>query len=96
VPWFWSDQGGLKLQIAGLARPDDDIIVRAGKRPGQHTTLRFRGSHLVAAECVNSPADFLAVRRALAAGTALSREAAADTRIPLKQHLSTALTIVHG
>ncbi|MEU6904224.1 FAD-dependent oxidoreductase [Streptomyces coeruleorubidus] len=96
VPWFWSDQGGLKLQIAGLARPDDYIIVRAGKHPGQHTTLRYRGAHLVAAECVNSPADCLAVRKALAAGTALHREAAADTRVPLKQHLSTAMTTLHG
>jgi len=95
VPWFWSDQGSLKLQIAGLAGPDDDVIVRAGKRPGQHTTLRYRGPALVAAECVNSPADFLAVRKALTAGTSLSREAAADTRITLKQHLSTAVTGLH-
>ncbi|MEU6917372.1 NAD(P)/FAD-dependent oxidoreductase [Streptomyces olindensis] len=92
VPWFWSDQGSLKLQIAGLARPDDEVVVRVGKRPGQHTALRYRGPGLVAVECVDSPADFLTVRKALTAGVELSREAAADTGVPLKQHLSAALT----
>lgn len=92
VPWFWSDQGNLKLQIAGLARPDDEIVLRTGRRPGQHTTLRYRGSRLVAAECLNSPADFLAVRRALGEETPLPRVTAADTGLSLKEHLAAART----
>jgi 3-phenylpropionate/trans-cinnamate dioxygenase ferredoxin reductase subunit len=88
VPWFWSDQGGLKLQIAGLARPDDEAVLRPGRRPGQHTTLRYRGPRLVAAECVNSPADFLTVRRALGEGVSLPRTTAMDTALSLKAHLA--------
>ncbi|MGR6919820.1 NAD(P)/FAD-dependent oxidoreductase [[Actinomadura] parvosata] len=88
VPWFWSDQGRIKLQIAGLARPDDEIVPRSGRRPGQHTTLRYRGSRLVAAECVNSPADFLTVRRALGEGICLPRTTATDTSLSLKEHLA--------
>lgn len=68
VPWFWSDQGDLKLQIAGLARASDEAVVRTGGRPGRHTVLRYRNGQLVAVECVNSPADFLVVRKALARG----------------------------
>ncbi|MEV0196709.1 FAD-dependent oxidoreductase [Nonomuraea sp. NPDC050691] len=90
LPWFWSDQGGLKLQIAGLARPDDEVLIRPGRRPGQHTALRYRGPRLVAAECVNSPADFLAVRRALGEGVTLPRTTATDTGLSLKEHLATA------
>lgn len=90
VPWFWSDQGRLKLQIAGLARPDDEVVLRPGRRPGQHTALRYRGPRLVAAECVNSPADFLAVRRALGEGVALPRTTATDTDLSLKEHLAAA------
>ncbi|MEV4019701.1 FAD-dependent oxidoreductase [Nonomuraea angiospora] len=90
VPWFWSDQGRLKLQIAGLARPDDEVVLRTGRRPGQHTTLRYRGQRLVAAECVNSPADFLAVRRALGEGISLPRTTATDTGLSLKEHFATA------
>jgi 3-phenylpropionate/trans-cinnamate dioxygenase ferredoxin reductase subunit len=88
VPWFWSDQGALKLQIAGLTRPDDEIVPREGRRPGQHTTLRYRGPRLVAAECVNSPADFLTVRRALGEGIHLPRTTATDTSRSLKEHLA--------
>lgn len=87
VPWFWSDQGSLKLQIAGLACASDDVVVRTGSRPGQHTALRYRDGHLVAAECVNSPADFLVVRKALTRSMTLPRDAAADTTVPLKKHL---------
>jgi 3-phenylpropionate/trans-cinnamate dioxygenase ferredoxin reductase subunit len=90
VPWFWSDQGNLKLQIAGLARPDDEVVPRAGRRPGQHTSLRYRGSRLVAVECVNSPADFLSARRSLSAGISLPRALAMDTRLSLKEHFATA------
>ncbi|MEV4580398.1 FAD-dependent oxidoreductase [Nonomuraea jabiensis] len=90
VPWFWSDQGKLKLQIAGLAGPDDEVVLRPGRRPGQHTALRYRGPRLVAAECVNSPADFLAVRRALGEGLSLPRTTARDTALSLKEHLATA------
>jgi 3-phenylpropionate/trans-cinnamate dioxygenase ferredoxin reductase component len=86
VPWFWSDQGEVKLQIAGLARAEDDVVTRTGRRPGQHTALRYRNGQLVAAECLNNPADFLTVRKALIAGTPLSPEAAGDTRLSLKEH----------
>ncbi|ELP69535.1 NAD(P)/FAD-dependent oxidoreductase [Streptomyces turgidiscabies] len=88
VPWFWSDQGALKLQIAGLARTDDDIVIREVARPGRTTVLRYRGEHLVAAECVNNPADFLVLRKALGLRISLPREKAVDTRLSLKKHLA--------
>lgn len=88
VPWFWSDQGPLKLQIAGLARADDDVVVRQDPRAGRTTVLRYRGARLVAVECVNNPAEFLLLRKALGARTPLSREQAADPRLPLKKLLA--------
>jgi 3-phenylpropionate/trans-cinnamate dioxygenase ferredoxin reductase subunit len=90
VPWFWSDQGDLKLQIAGLARAEDEVIVRPGKKHGQQVVLRYRDGKLMAGECINSPADFLTLRKALAAGTSLSPEAAGDIGTPLKQHFAAA------
>ncbi|MFE1396969.1 NAD(P)/FAD-dependent oxidoreductase [Nocardiopsis dassonvillei] len=96
VPWFWSDQGGVKLQIAGLAFPGDDSVVRTAGKPGRQTVLRYRGERLVAAECVNAPADFLTVRKALVAGRTLSRDAAADTGRRLKELLDGKPTAVAG
>lgn len=72
------------MQIAGLARADDDIVVR----PGRSTVLRYRGDRLVAAECINNLAEFLLLRKALGADVPLSRESAADTSMPLKKHLT--------
>lgn len=73
VPWFWSDQAGAKLQIAGLGAVGDDVVLRPPARAGQHVALRLRQERVVAVECVNAPADFLAVRKALAAGAVLDR-----------------------
>jgi 3-phenylpropionate/trans-cinnamate dioxygenase ferredoxin reductase subunit len=84
VPWFWSHQGKLKLQIAGLAVADDDVLVRPGKRPGQQTVLRYREDRLVAVECLDAPGEFLALRKALAESVVLTKDRAADTSVPLK------------
>lgn len=81
VPWFWSDQPSAKLQLAGLAAGADEEVVRPALRDGQQTVLRYREGTLVAAECVNAPAEFLAARKALAAGTRLTP---ATARLPGK------------
>jgi 3-phenylpropionate/trans-cinnamate dioxygenase ferredoxin reductase subunit len=83
VPWFWSDQGPLKLQIAGLAAGFDQTVVRG--EPGQErfSVLYYRGGRLLAVQAVNSPRDYLAVRRALAAGQDIPPGLAADAGQPL-------------
>ena len=82
VPWFWSDQGTLKLQIAGLAAGFDQTVLRG--EPGQErfSVLYYRGGRLLAVHAVNSPRDYLAVRRALAAGQDIPPELAADAGQP--------------
>jgi 3-phenylpropionate/trans-cinnamate dioxygenase ferredoxin reductase subunit len=96
VPWFWSHQGDLKLQIAGLARADDDVVARHGKRAGQQIALRYRGERLVAAECLNAPGDFLALRMALAEDATLPREKATDINVPLKALLAVVCRLYGG
>ncbi|GAA3383348.1 NAD(P)/FAD-dependent oxidoreductase [Cryptosporangium minutisporangium] len=90
VPWFWSDQGAFKLQIAGLRQLGDDALVRPGAKPGRRTTLYYRGDRLVAAECVNAPADFLQVKKALADERHPPRAVVADPSVPLKSILADA------
>lgn len=82
VPWFWSDQGPRKLQIAGLAAPGDASVLR---RSGVgFSVFRFRGAALSAVESVDRPADHMAARRLLASGKALTPEQAADPSFDLK------------
>ncbi|MCU1689383.1 MAG: ethA [Pseudonocardiales bacterium] len=65
LPWFWSDQGDLKLQIAGLADAADDTVELAFEDPRQHTVLRYRADRLVAVETVNRAGDHALARRIL-------------------------------
>ena len=71
LPWFWSDQGSLKLQIAGLTAGHDHAIVREDAAKGTMAVYCFSSGKLIAVECVNRPADFMAARRVLGAGKAV-------------------------
>ncbi len=78
LPWFWSDQGEYRLQIAGVSAADDDAVVRGDMSQGKFSVLRFRGERLTAVESINSAADHMAARKLLAEGTSVSRSQAAD------------------
>ncbi|MBZ9719292.1 FAD-dependent oxidoreductase [Mesorhizobium sp. AD1-1] len=64
VPWFWSDQGNLKLQIAGLAAGCDEFVEL--REANGLSVLCFRKGVLAAVESINRPADHMAARRLLA------------------------------
>ncbi|ODU07471.1 MAG: pyridine nucleotide-disulfide oxidoreductase [Pseudonocardia sp. SCN 72-86] len=66
VPWFWSVQGPVTLQIAGLADPDDEAVVSGDPAGGRFSVLRLREGRLVAVESLNRPADHVVARRLLA------------------------------
>jgi len=85
VPWFWSDQADLKLQIAGLSSGFDQVVVRGMPADERFTVLYYREGRLIAADCINQPAEFLAIRGALGKGLTIPAAVAADTTIPLKQ-----------
>jgi 3-phenylpropionate/trans-cinnamate dioxygenase ferredoxin reductase subunit len=87
VPWFWSDQADLKLQIAGLSAGHDEIVVRGDLDAERFAVLYYRAGSLLAVDAVNSPADYLAVRRALATGAALPADRVRRSDRPLKELL---------
>lgn len=66
LPWFWSDQGGLKLQMAGLSEGHDHTVVIGDPAGRQISVLCYRDGQLVAVETVNRPADHMASRKILA------------------------------
>jgi 3-phenylpropionate/trans-cinnamate dioxygenase ferredoxin reductase component len=74
VPWFWSDQGDLKLQIAGL-RPEGADCVRIGDAKG-FSVLCMADGELCAVESVNRPTDHMMARKILSKRTPLSRQEA--------------------
>ncbi|WP_407520103.1 NAD(P)/FAD-dependent oxidoreductase [Methylobacterium oryzisoli] len=90
VPWFWSDQGPLKLQIAGLAVPHDETVTRGDPGSGAFSVFCYRGGHLTGVESVNKPADHMVARRLLAGRIPLAPREAADPAFDLKARLSAA------
>ncbi|WP_141015436.1 NAD(P)/FAD-dependent oxidoreductase [Nocardioides sambongensis] len=78
VPWFWSDQDTLKLQIAGLSTGYDQVVVRGSVQDEKFALFYYRDGVLIAADAVNSPRDFMAVRRALGEGRSIPAAVAAD------------------
>ncbi|MGP7815041.1 NAD(P)/FAD-dependent oxidoreductase [Glutamicibacter soli] len=88
IPWFWSNQADMKLQIAGLSMGFDSTVKREVPEKGKFTVLYYRGGQVIAADCVNAPLDFMAVKQALAAGKNIDPAAAADTDTMLKTLIS--------
>jgi 3-phenylpropionate/trans-cinnamate dioxygenase ferredoxin reductase subunit len=89
VPWFWSDQGALKLQIAGLTMGHDHAVPRGDPAPGGgggFSVFCYRGGRLLGVESVNRPVDHLLGRKLLARGLGLAPEQAADPGFDLKGH----------
>jgi 3-phenylpropionate/trans-cinnamate dioxygenase ferredoxin reductase subunit len=85
VPWFWSDQYDLKLQIAGLSEGYDTQAVRGD--PGSRSFAVFyqRRGQVIAVDAVNDPAAFMTAKRLIARGVTLAPDALSDTSQDLKQ-----------
>lgn len=84
VPWFWSDQGDLKLQIAGLSAGFDQTVERGSQEDEKFSVLYYREGQIIAIDAVNDPVDYIAVRRALDAGAEIPADLATDSSIALK------------
>jgi 3-phenylpropionate/trans-cinnamate dioxygenase ferredoxin reductase subunit len=88
LPWFWSEQFDLKLQIAGAAPAEADSVLRGDPSTGSFSVCRFVGERLVAVESVNHARDHLGARKLLHAEPGrrrrVTRDAVTDTSTPLK------------
>jgi 3-phenylpropionate/trans-cinnamate dioxygenase ferredoxin reductase subunit len=85
VPWFWSDQFDLKLQIAGLLRESDGSVVRADPDTGKLAIFHLRGERLVAVEGVNAAAEFMVGKALIRDQVELDLERLADPQTPLDE-----------
>ena len=86
MPWFWSDQFDLKLQIAGLSQGYDDIVIRGDIEASRSfAAFYFKGERLLAVDAVNSPREFMLARMSLSKGMTLDKTLLADAEMDLKQ-----------
>lgn len=84
VPWFWSDQQDVKLQMVGLTTLATRRVLRGRPEDGAFSVFQYAGDRLVAIDSVNRPADHMLGRRVLDGGTLPTPEQAADESFDLK------------
>jgi 3-phenylpropionate/trans-cinnamate dioxygenase ferredoxin reductase subunit len=84
-PWFWSDQYDMKLQIAGLNRGYDAVVVRPGKREGSVSHFYFKNGRFIAVDCLNDAATYAMSRKLLEAGAEITPDQIADEAFDLRE-----------
>jgi 3-phenylpropionate/trans-cinnamate dioxygenase ferredoxin reductase subunit len=87
VPWFWSDQYDLKLQMVGLSQGHDDLIVRGDMDANSFTAFYLKDGVVISADSVNRPQDFMLAKRLVAERAAVPPERLRDAAVPLKSLL---------
>lgn len=84
VPWFWSDQYDLKLQIAGVSNGYDEVVIRGDPKDAAFSCLYLRDGRLIACDSINAPRDFLQSKALIANRKRVDAERLGDSETPLK------------
>jgi 3-phenylpropionate/trans-cinnamate dioxygenase ferredoxin reductase subunit len=88
LPWFWSDQGDDKLQIAGLTTGYDRVVERGDRQARSFSAFCYKSGQLVGIESVNRAADHVFGRKILGLNRSIEPEQAADLSFDLKAALA--------
>lgn len=88
VPWFWSEQYDLMLQIAGLSQGYDEIITR-GDPDNSRSFAAFylKSGRVIAVDAINKPQEFMATKKLVALKQEIDRVKLADADVPVKELL---------
>jgi 3-phenylpropionate/trans-cinnamate dioxygenase ferredoxin reductase subunit len=84
VPWFWSDQYDLKLQMTGLSQGYDQFVLRGSMGNKSFAAFYLKDGKLIACDAVNRAQEFMVAKRMVAACKAFDPAALADETVPLK------------
>jgi 3-phenylpropionate/trans-cinnamate dioxygenase ferredoxin reductase subunit len=84
VPWGWSDQYAVNLQLLGAPLSFADTIVRGDPESESFTVFYLEGDRLAGVNAVNAPKDIAVARRLMAANKAVDRARLRDAATPLR------------
>jgi 3-phenylpropionate/trans-cinnamate dioxygenase ferredoxin reductase subunit len=86
VPWFWSDQYDLKLQMVGFTADGDTSVLRGDKAANQFAVFYLKAGKVVSVDAVNSPKEFMVCKQLY--GKTVDPSALADSTVELKTLLN--------
>jgi len=85
VPWQWSDQYDIKLQIAGYAFDVDEVLVRGDPASGKFAVFHLNGDRVQSVEAINSPPEFMMGRQLIGNRAAVDKKKLADVAVAMKE-----------
>jgi 3-phenylpropionate/trans-cinnamate dioxygenase ferredoxin reductase subunit len=85
VPWFWTDQYDIKLQMAGISQGHDRTVTRGNRESNRLSVFYFQQNRLLAIDSINRPLDHMIGRKLIGAGISVTPEQAADESVDLKK-----------
>ena len=85
LPWFWTDQFDIKLQMAGISQGHDRIVTRGSAESRKLSVFYFKQDRLVAIDSINRPLDHMVGRKLIAGGVPLTPEQAGDETVDLRK-----------
>ena len=89
LPWFWTDQFDIKLQMAGISQGYDRIATRGIPESRKFSVFYFKEDRLLAVDSINRPIDHIIGRKLIEAGVPLTPEQAADEGVDMRKLIST-------
>jgi 3-phenylpropionate/trans-cinnamate dioxygenase ferredoxin reductase subunit len=85
VPWQWSDQYDLKMQIAGYPFGATSVLVRGDPASAKFALFHLKGDQVQAVEAINSPPEFMMGRQLIGNRKAVDRVKLADVSVSMKE-----------
>jgi 3-phenylpropionate/trans-cinnamate dioxygenase ferredoxin reductase subunit len=85
VPWFWSDQYDLKLQMVGLSQGYDQVVLRGDPANKSFAVFYLREGAVISADCINRPLEFVPLKKLVTARAIVAAERLADESVTLKE-----------
>lgn len=84
MPWFWSDQYDIKLQISGFNMGYEKVVLRGEPSSNQFVAWYLKGDKVLAADCINSAKEFMQAKKIVSLGVPLTEQQLADPESDLK------------
>lgn len=84
VPWFWSDQYDLKLQMVGLSQGYDQVVIRGSMEANNFSAFYLKDGVVISVDCVNRPQDFMIGKKLVGGKMKIAPATLADESVVLK------------
>ena len=86
VPWFWSDQYDLKLQMVGVSGEHDDMVIRGNPEAERSFAVFYlKQGRLIAADAVSRPQEFMFAKKLVSQGSVVDPARLADESLSMKE-----------